>query len=495
MVFNSFAFAVFFVAVYGLYLATLRRLRAQNLMLLLASNVFYGWWDYRFLGLLWLSTLIDYFLARRLDRRQGGIADTDAPYADSPRARHALMVGSVVVNLGILGFFKYFNFFADSTAALLSGLGLHLHPRTLNIILPVGISFYTFQSLSYTIDVYRGRIRAVPHLLDFALFVSFFPQLVAGPIVRASEFIPQVLRRRRLEYTQVCEGGYLILWGLFQKMVIADNLARLVDRVFDPSTHVQDGQLVLLGTYAFAVQIYCDFAGYTDIARGCAKLMGFEFALNFNLPYVARNPSDFWRRWHISLSSWLRDYLYIPLGGNRGGTWHTSFNLMATMVLGGLWHGAAWTFVIWGTYHGLLLIVHRALKPWLDALAARTPARLHPFGRILAVIGFFQLTCLGWLFFRAESVAQIGAMLSALLKPWPWWLLQGANRLYVDSLVTLAAFTLPLVFMHLLQVFKQDLVAVLRFPALARGLAYATMFFGLMWYGGVDDRPFIYFQF
>ena len=342
MLFHSLAFAIFFPLVLALYMLLLRRrLLAQNVLLLLASYIFYGWWDWRFLSLIWLSTIIDYCCGLALDRRQAAAetasaaaTQTEPAYQYQPRTRKLILTVSLVANLGLLGFFKYCDFFIASFAELLQSVGFHSEPRLLNIILPVGISFYTFQTLSYTIDVYRGQLRAHRSLLEFAVFVAFFPQLVAGPIVRARDFLPQIAKPRRIDLEQIYQGCYAIFWGLFKKIVIADNLANLiVDPVFkDPDTVY--GGMVLVAVYAFAFQIYCDFSGYTDIARGCARIMGIDINLNFNLPYFATNPVEFWRRWHISLSSWLRDYLYIPLGGSRRGTRRTCINLMLTMISG-----------------------------------------------------------------------------------------------------------------------------------------------------------------
>ncbi len=506
MLFNSFAFGGFFVVVYALYLICARRLVVQNAVLLMASYFFYGCWDWRFLGLIWLSTIIDYLCGReldkRIDNRQSTIDNREGAHACSPRARKAILLFSVAANLGILGFFKYFDFFAGSAASLLKTIGLPMETRLLNLVLPVGISFYTFQTLSYTIDVYRGRIRSHKSLLDFAVFVAFFPQLVAGPIVRAREFLPQVSRPRRLNLEQVYEGGYLILWGLFKKVVIADNLAILVDQVFlTDSLHPEAGGRYLLGgavlvaMYAFALQIYCDFSGYSDIARGCAKMMGFEIRLNFNLPYFASNPAEFWRRWHISLSTWLRDYLYIPLGGSRKGPRRTCISLALTMVLGGLWHGAAWTFVLWGVYHGALLIAHRAMMPWIDRVAGNWPERNRRVARWIAVFVFFHLVCFGWLIFRAESLGQIGSMLQALTTPWLWWLIAGSNTLAGTGMWTLLGFAAPLVVMQIAQHRSGDLNVLLRMPALVRGCAYVVMFYGLVFYEGGLHRQFIYFQF
>ena len=297
-------------------------------MLLVASYAFYGAWDWRFLGLIVLSTVVDYVVGMSL-----------AATGD-PRRRQFLVTASIVANLGILGLFKYAGFFAKSLVGLGASLGVEIPAFALDVVLPVGISFYTFQTLSYTIDIYRGTLKPTRRFLDFALFVAFFPQLVAGPIERASRLLPQVLQPRHVTWEKFGSGSWLILWGLFKKVVIADNLAFLVNAVYATDAS-PTGWQVVAGTVAFAWQIYCDFSGYSDIARGLARLMGFELMVNFNLPYAARSPADFWRRWHISLSTWLRDYLYIPLGGNQGGALRTYRNLGLTMLLGGLWHGAA----------------------------------------------------------------------------------------------------------------------------------------------------------
>ena len=523
MLFNSFTFAAFFALVYGLYLLSMRRLRLQNTILLAASYVFYGWWDWRFLGLIVLSTVTDFACGWAIDRRQrpprgtGGSSPTrgdatsaierrDAvsqpasPYRHSPQVRRScgprelILFISVAMNLGILGIFKYFDFFVTSCAGFLTAIGLPLQPWLLDVVLPVGISFYTFQTLSYTIDVYRGKLRATKNLIDFALFVGFFPQLVAGPIVRATEFLPQVSRPRRLNLSTVYEGGYLIIWGLFKKVVIADNLAVLVDTVFSANSTPLGGA-VLVAVYAFAVQIYCDFSGYSDIARGCAKMMGFEIRLNFNLPYFATNPVEFWRRWHMSLSSWLRDYLYIPLGGNRKGPRRTCLHLMLTMILGGLWHGAAWTFVLWGVYQGLLLVGYQIIQPQVERWFPAERSRFPTLRRWLAVVVFFHFVCFGWLIFRAESVQQIGSLLASIATPWAWWILCGANTLRGTGVFTLLGYALPLFVMQLAQLAKGDLAVLLRAPVWVRGLSYAAMFYGLVLFGGRVDKPFIYFQF
>lgn len=493
MLFNSFTFAGFFALAYVLYLLSMRRLVLQNALLLAVSYVFYAWWDWRFLGLIILSTLVDFICGRQLDKRREHDRDGQTG-RKTLRARRVILLISLGANLGILGAFKYFDFFAASAAELLSAIGLPLEPRLLNLVLPVGISFYTFQTLSYTIDIYRGTLRAHHSLLDFAVFVAFFPQLVAGPIVRARVLLPQVAALRRLHLDRIYEGAYLILWGLFKKVVIADNLAVLVDAIYGAEA-TPIGGTVVIAVYAFTIQIYCDFSGYSDIARGCAMMMGFDIPLNFNLPYFAANPREFWQRWHMSLSSWLRDYIYIPLGGSRGGLRRMCIAIMLTMVLGGLWHGAAWTFVLWGAYHGAVLLVHRAMMPWLDGVTGRWTGRSRLVARWLAVVGFFHLVCLGLLIFRADSVGQVGAMLASIATPWPWWVLSGAVSLKSIGAFTLLAYTLPLFIVQVAQQVTGDLNVVLRMPAPARGLAYTAMFYALVVFGYHYERPFIYFQF
>ncbi len=332
---------------------------------------------------------------------------------------------SVVVNLVILGIFKYFNFFIES-AVDVYGLVFNARPDVslLNIVLPVGISFYTFQTMSYTIDVYRGKISASGSLLDIATYVAFFPQLVAGPIERGAHLLPQFQGERKVGLKEFREGMWLIFWGLYKKIVVADNMAIIVNQVFGPYDNLADavggvsvpgdGLRLLFGVYAFAFQIYGDFSGYSDIARGTARLLGFDIMLNFRNPYAAISPSDFWRRWHISLSTWLRDYLYIPLGGNRGSRILTYRNLMLTMVLGGLWHGAAWTFVLWGVFHGFILAVYRFLGIGFDRKQYR------PLKRFLMWILMFHLVCFGWLLFRAQNLTTVGVFLESIFTKFAW---------------------------------------------------------------------------
>jgi alginate O-acetyltransferase complex protein AlgI len=399
MLFTSLTFIAFALLFYPLFF--LSRGRLQILVCLVASYIFYGWWDWRFMGLLAASTTVDYTLGRLIAG------------AEDPRRRRAWVAASVVMNLGFLGFFKYFNFFAESFAALAGTLGFAADWATLHIVLPIGISFYTFQSMSYTIDVYRRRIEPERDFLVFACFIALFPQLVAGPIVRAAWLLPQLHHSKRFRWANLMGGLEMVIMGFFLKLVVADNLAPVVNDVFRlPEAH--NSLSLLLGVIFFAFQIYGDFAGYSLIAIGLARIMGYRFCRNFRRPYFAASFSEFWTRWHISLSSWLRDYLYISLGGNRKGTLKTYRNLMVTMLLGGLWHGASWTFIIWGGLHGFYLVLQRLLGGAAQHLRLRLTV-LRPIKHLLAILAVFTLTTLGWVFFRAESVDQAWAILARIL--------------------------------------------------------------------------------
>jgi alginate O-acetyltransferase complex protein AlgI len=387
-----FAFLILVVLVYW-------RLnwRRQNVFLLAASYFFYGWWDWRFLLLMIASTTIDFIIAKRIDD------------ITEPVKRRALLILSLMVNFSILGFFKYFNFFLDSTAHLLFALGVHNIPRgMLGILLPPGISFYTFQEVAYIVDVYKGRIKASRNFVEYGLFISLFPHLIAGPIQRPSHLLPQVQSPRKFQQPAFQDGCMLILMGLFRKCVIADNCANLANLAFSGGLG-KNGWAVLIGVYAFAWQIYGDFSGYSDIARGSAQLLGFHFMVNFRQPYLAVSVQDFWRRWHISLSTWLRDYLYIPLGGNRGGEAKTYRNLMLTMLLGGLWHGANWTYVVWGGIQGVGLSVERFIFGHREQHS--TP---HGWVKWARRVIIFQVVCLAWIFFRATSLSAALTMIGQL---------------------------------------------------------------------------------
>ncbi len=473
MVFNSLQFVWFFIVVYAAY--RLLPHRAQNWLLLVASYYFYAAWDWRFLGLLIASTLVDFTCGLWLGRSR------------SPARRKALLCSSLGFNLVLLGFFKYFNFFADSLQAMAGAVGWQLDYVTVRILLPVGISFYTFVTMSYVIDVYRRDIEPTRNLLDFAVFVAYFPHLVAGPILRASRLLSQIASPRHVTREQMRDGVWLIGWGFFQKIFVADNLAGIVNMVFDPAAQ-HTGVNVLLGTYAFAFQIYGDFAGYSNIARGTSKLMGIELIENFRFPYLVRTPQDFWRNWHISLSTWLRDYLYIPLGGNRGSAARTRRNVLITMVLGGLWHGAAWTFVIWGTYQGLLLIAYReadrvrAVHAWLTGKGT--------LARVTSWAVMFHLTCYGWLIFRVRSVRQLEELSASLVTRF------APASVNVEAvLVPLVMYTTPLLLVHACEALYDDLLIVPRLAPGVRYSVYAATFYLTMLFGNFGGAEFIYFQF
>lgn len=476
MLFNSLQFAIFFVVVYGFYL--LLRHKWQNRMLLLASYIFYGAWDWRFLSLIFISTILDYFCGLRIYE------------SNDQRKRKLFLFFSVFGNLAILGFFKYFNFFASNFQALLGYFGFSLQPRFLKIILPIGISFYTFQTMSYTIDIYRQQLKPTRKFFDFALFVAFFPQLVAGPIERARRLLPQILSSRRVTLDKFYEGCYLIFWGLFQKVFIADNLARVVNPVF-ASQPPYNGIKVLIALYAFAFQIFCDFAGYSNIARGLSKCMGFEIMINFRFPYFVTNPKAFWQRWHISLSTWLRDYLYISLGGNRKGAFKAYRNLLITMLLGGLWHGAAWTFVVWGAYQAMLLIIHRVFGPLFKREWLPQNAFVKNTWFLIKVVFFFHCICLGWLIFRAQSLGQIFAMLQALV--FNFRMVSGLG--IGVNLFTVVFVAWLLVIVQIMQFTKDDLMAVYKSNVLFKTAFYLICYFLLVTYGAGGGKEFIYFQF
>jgi alginate O-acetyltransferase complex protein AlgI len=454
MLFNTLTYLIFFIIVYAFYCMLKRPM--QNILLLIANYIFYGWWDIRFLFLIAYTTSIDFACAtimhegkiEKKDRMfisfwivticflcvvvQWKNAFSDSSYnllelfswhtgwaifgsiiilvialnicylrfiekMELGKKRKLVLFITITTNLIVLGFFKYFNFFIANLESMINSIGINPQFFHLNIILPVGISFYTFQSISYTVDVYKKKVLPAKHFFDLALYNSFFPQLVAGPIERGANLLPQVLADRKITKEKSIEGLFLIFYGLFKKMVIADGVAGIVNHIYNSHAFVSWLDVVV-ATVMFAIQIYCDFSGYTDIARGSAKLLGFELMLNFNFPYFSKNPKEFWSRWHISLSSWLRDYLYIPLGGNRKGKLATQKNLLITMLLGGLWHGASWNFILWGFYHGMILIIHKIFVPEKKQQSSNNIIK-----NIILTFFFFAVTCYGWLLFRAGS--------------------------------------------------------------------------------------------
>ncbi|MGC1472574.1 MAG: MBOAT family O-acyltransferase [Psychroserpens sp.] len=388
MLFNSIDFALFLPIIFVLYWFVAKRsLKLQNALIVIASYVFYAWWDYRFLSLIVLSTLVDYTVARLI----GG--------ETNQKKRKTLLLVSLCFNLGLLGFFKYYNFFIDSWVDAWHAVGVEMHVSTMHIILPVGISFYTFQTLSYTIDVYRNKLEPSKRLIQFMAYVAFFPQLVAGPIERATRLLPQFQKERTFNMQFAMSGVYLIIWGLFKKVVVADNCAFFVNQLFESSGNYSSLELVF-GAILFGFQIYGDFSGYSDIAIGVARLFGFSLITNFSFPYFSRNIAEFWRRWHISLSTWFRDYVYIPLGGSKGSKFLKIRNVMIVFLISGFWHGANWTFIIWGCIHGLLflpLLLTNKNRSYLNS----TRLSLSQLPKILVT---FSMVVLAWVFFRADSL-------------------------------------------------------------------------------------------
>lgn len=471
MLFNSFIFWIFFFVVIAIY----RQLShgPQNRLLLLASYIFYGFWDYRFLSLIFISTVIDFFAAQKIVTAR-----------DEKKKKSWLLV-SIAFNLGMLGFFKYWNFFIGEFSDALVLLGFSASTPMLDVVLPVGISFYTFQTMSYTIDVYRGKTDPTDKFLDFALYVSFFPQLVAGPIERSSHLLPQITLKRKTNGHDFSEGFYHVLTGLFKKVVIADNMAPLVNTIFSRPISDLTGPEIIMGVYAFAFQIYGDFSGYSSIAKGIAHWMGFDLMWNFKNPYFSSSPSEFWTRWHISLSSWLRDYLYIPLGGNRGGLKKTFRNLMVTMCLGGLWHGAGWTYILWGFYHGVLLVVYHALE---GRKSAETKS-VNRISKLVRTFLFFNLIAVSWLFFRAESMGQIGDMMFLVFSDFT----VTAFTMYGAAMIIF--FVMPLMLLEYWTERSGNMLVVLERSWKIRFVVYSYFIGMIIIFPPLISQEFIYFQF
>ncbi len=393
MLFNSIDFAIFLPLVFLLYWFVINKnLKYQNLLLVISSYIFYGWWDYRFLSLIFFSTIVDYFVGRKLQNEENQLK------------RKLLLYCSIIVNLGFLGVFKYYNFFIENFIDAFSFFGQEIHGNSLNIILPVGISFYTFQTLSYTIDVYKRKLNPTTDFISFSAFVSFFPQLVAGPIERAVNLLPQFYKKRTFHYNNAVDGMRQILWGLFKKIVIADNCAEYANLIFNNSTDYS-GSTLVLGAIFFTFQIYCDFSGYSDIAIGTSKLFGFNLKQNFAFPYFSRDIAEFWRRWHISLSTWFRDYLYIPFGGSRGSVGMKIRNIFIIFIVSGFWHGANWTFIFWGALNAIYflpLLLTQNNRNHMDIVAK---GKLLPSFKEFSLIAItFSLTIFAWIFFRADNI-------------------------------------------------------------------------------------------
>lgn len=482
MLFNSLDFAVFLPVVFILYWFVFNNsLKKQNLLIVIASLVFYGWWDWRFLSLIIFSTFVDYFIGRKLGSEE------------NRKKRKLLLCISILVNLGFLGFFKYHNFFLENFIAAFSLFGTQINANSLHIILPVGISFYTFQTLSYTIDIYRRKLEPTHDIIVFSAFVSFFPQLVAGPIERATNLLPQFYKKRHFEYSKAVDGMRQILWGLFKKIVIADNCAEFANLIFNNSESYS-GSTLVFGAIFFTFQIYGDFSGYSDIAIGTSRLFGFHLKQNFAFPYFSRDMAEFWRRWHISLSTWFRDYLYIPLGGSRGSTAMQIRNTFAIFIISGFWHGANWTFILWGALNAvyfLPLLLTKRNRNYLDVVAqGKTFPSLKELSKMVLTFG---LTVFAWIFFRAENIGHVFS--------------------YISEIFSTSLFTVPK-FPGIGPAFRLFLL-VLGFLAMewqGRGNQYAIEKVGLKWkrpvrysfyftiiillfWLGQNKQQFIYFQF
>ena len=481
MFFNSIDFVVFLPIFFILYwFVTNKNLRLQNALVFVASYVFYGWWDWRFLSLILFSTIVDYFVGIGLSKNT------------NQKTRKYLLWISIIVNLGLLASFKYYNFFLESFVDAFSFFGIAIGGSALDIVLPVGISFYTFQTLSYSVDVYKRKLAPTKDFISFAAFVSFFPQLVAGPIERATNLLPQFYKKRVFKYDLAVDGLRQILWGLFKKVVVADNCAVIANQIFNNYENEPGGNL-LLGAIMFTFQIYGDFSGYSDIAIGTSKLFGFNLMQNFNYPYFSRDIAEFWRRWHISLSTWFRDYLYIPLGGSKGGTWMKIRNTFVIFIVSGFWHGANWTFVFWGFLNALyflpLLLTNKNRRN-IDSIKKGSSSQ--SLKNTLNIVKTFSLTVLAWVFFRSETLSQAFTIIKKIF----------SKSLFLVDKVTEYEFIISIFFVVILLFIewfnREEEYALKSFllkkKRIFRWFSYAVMIFLVIIFSG-SKQGFIYFQF
>lgn len=480
MLFNSLDFAIFLPIVFILFWS-FRDIKIQNFIIVVASYIFYGWWDWKFLTLIFFSSVLDYLVALNIEK------------TENLKRRKWLLALSMVINLSLLGFFKYFNFFIENVNQAFSFLGQPLELERLDIILPVGISFYTFQTMSYTIDVYRRHLTATKDFIAFSSFVSFFPQLVAGPIERATHLLPQFLKNREFNYALAVDGMRQMLWGFFKKIVIADNCAQFANEIFNNHTDY-NGATLFVGALCFTFQIYGDFSGYSDIAIGCSRLFGFDLKQNFNFPYFSRDIAEFWRRWHISLSTWFRDYLYIPLGGSKGNTWFKVRNTFIIFLVSGFWHGANWTFIIWGLLNAIYFLPLLLTNKNRNNLNEIAKDRWFPtFGELFGISSTFILTVFAWIFFRSETVTQAFQICKEIG-------LHGWNTIpnfpkMNDFFVILV---MLLFFISLEWKGRNSQFAIQHFALkrsrLVRISFYYVIVFAIIWFYG-QEKEFIYFQF
>lgn len=475
MLFNSFEFLVFLPLVFVFYWFVFKGRKPQNLLIIIASYIFYGWWDWKFLFLIAFTSVCSFLSGKYIEKSK-----------DNIKKSRCISAANIIINLSVLGIFKYYNFFADSLADLLNVFGFEADFVTLNVILPVGISFYTFQALSYSIDVYKGKIKATNDIVEFFAYICFFPQLVAGPIERATNLLPQFQKERSFDYPKAIDGCRQMLWGFFKKMVVADNCATVVNQHWDEYQSLPTATLILLGVM-FAFQIYCDFSGYSDIAIGCARLFGFGLKQNFNFPYFSRSIPEFWRRWHISLTTWFRDYIYFPLGGSRCNKWKIIRNVFIVWAISGLWHGANWTFVCWGVFHAVLLAIYNIFginTKYKDAVTLSIKS-------ICQMTLTFVLAVAGWILFRAESITQAADYFSAMFSN-P---LLEKSKLFGEKALLFIAVMIIVEWLqrkkaHALQLPDNKLF---KYKFVRWGLYYAMIIVIITFSG--NSQTFIYFQF
>lgn len=483
MLFNSIDFAIFLPVVFMLYwFITNKNLKLQNFLIVVASYFFYGWWDWRFLSLILFSTIVDYTVGLGLLKQENQLK------------RKILLLASIIVNLGFLGFFKYYNFFLDNFISAFSFFGAEIKSNSLNIILPVGISFYTFQTLGYSIDVYKRKLEPTKDFIAFSAFVSFFPQLVAGPIERATNLLPQFYNKRTFDYSKAVDGMRQILWGLFKKIVIADNCAEYANQIFNNSADM-NGSTLVLGALFFTFQIYGDFSGYSDIAIGTARLFGFDLMRNFAFPYFSRDIAEFWRRWHISLSTWFRDYVYIPLGGSRGGTWMKIRNTFIIFIVSGFWHGANWTFIVWGALNAIYFLPLLLTNNNRNNLEIVAKGKVLPtFKEFVSILLTFGLTVFTWIFFRSENIVQAFSYILGI---------------FSKSLVEIPEFSgmgkalttiILVVIFVLIEWWGRDSQYAIAKIGLGwkkplRYAIYCLIILSIMCFGNFNENQFIYFQF
>jgi len=482
MLFNSIDFAIFLPIVFILYwFVTNRNLKLQNFLIVAASYLFYGWWDWRFLSLILFSSLVDYFVGIGLLKQE------------NLTKRKMLLWTSILVNLGFLGFFKYYNFFLDNFISAFSFFGTEIKANSLNIILPVGISFYTFQTMSYSIDVYKRKLQPTKDFIAFSAFVSFFPQLVAGPIERATHLLPQFYKKRTFDYSKAVDGMRQILWGLFKKIVIADNCAEYANLIFNNSADYS-GSTLVLGALFFTFQIYGDFSGYSDIAIGTSRLFGFDLMRNFNFPYFSRDIAEFWRRWHISLSTWFRDYLYIPLGGSHGGTWMKVRNTFIIFIVSGFWHGANWTFIVWGALNAIYFLPLLLTNNNRNNLETVAQGKVFPGIKELSfMLLTFGLTVFAWIFFRANNIGHAISYISEILSPSLFSVPKFAGMSRALTTIILVA-----IFVLVEWKGREGQYAIsnlgIKWKRPLRYAMYYAIIIAIFWFGG-KEQQFIYFQF